>query len=122
MSTQKNQSERLLQPVNNNVEVPLPLFSKGRKNIMGLFHRNRPAQEALMLFNTYLKIASSTEDRKQALDYCKAAKKELERIKISKSLTYLDQIIAAYRERGDILKKLGFGGEAKISYDMADNM
>ncbi|KAG0300300.1 hypothetical protein BGZ98_009300, partial [Dissophora globulifera] len=89
---------------------------------MGLFQRSLPAQEALVLSNANLRIASSTEDRKQALKYCKAAKKDLERIKVTESSAYLDQIIAAYREHGEVLERLGFSSEAMISYSMADKL
>ncbi|KAG0307764.1 hypothetical protein BGZ98_009836 [Dissophora globulifera] len=89
---------------------------------MGLFRRSRPAQDALEFANVNLKFARNAQDGKQILKYCKAAKKELEKIKVSESLIYLDQIIAAYREHGGVLEKLGFSSDAAISYNMANNL
>ena len=83
---------------------------------------SRPAQEALIFANANLESARITQDRKQALKYCKAAKKELGKIKASASLTYLDQIIAAYREHGAVLEKLGFSDKATRSNNKADKL
>ncbi|KAG0323621.1 hypothetical protein BGZ99_002676 [Dissophora globulifera] len=89
---------------------------------MEWFRSSRPAKDALELANVNLKIARSTQDRKQALKYCKIAKKELERIDVSGSSMHLDQIIAAYREHGGIMDKLGFNDKAIKSYRMADKL
>ncbi|KAG0306081.1 hypothetical protein BGZ99_001893, partial [Dissophora globulifera] len=86
------------------------------------YRSNRLAHDALELVNPNLRLARNTQDRKQALKYCKAAKKELERIEVSENLTYLDQIIAAYHEHGLVLEKLGCVDEAKTSYNIADKL
>ncbi|KAG0316150.1 hypothetical protein BGZ99_007025 [Dissophora globulifera] len=91
-------------------------------SVMRWFRSSRPAKDSLELANVNIKLARGTQDQKQALNYCKVATKELGNIKLSASLEYHDQIIAAYREHGEVLKKLGFTSEAMISYNTADKM
>ncbi|KAG0307113.1 hypothetical protein BGZ99_001578, partial [Dissophora globulifera] len=89
------------------------------KNPMVLFRRSRPAQDALVLANANIEIARNTLDKNYALKCCKAAEKELEKINVSESVAYLDQIIAAYRAHGGALEKLGSRDKAKRSYNKA---
>ncbi|KAG0310642.1 hypothetical protein BGZ99_000255, partial [Dissophora globulifera] len=74
---------------------------------MELFRHSPPVQEALLLANANIDSAHITQDRKQALEYCKVAEEELEKIKDAVGSTHLDQVIAAYRELGGLLDKLG---------------
>jgi len=53
---------------------------------------------------------------------CDEAKEALERIDIRKSNKDRGQIAIVYRAHGEILEKLGFGDEAQLSYNKADEL
>jgi len=86
------------------------------------YKRTLSSEEALGRANTHLVNARNTDDRRQAQKLCDEAKEALERMDISKSSQDRDKIVAAYREHGKLLEKLGLGDEAQLSYNKVDEL
>ncbi|OAQ22941.1 hypothetical protein K457DRAFT_25537, partial [Linnemannia elongata AG-77] len=86
------------------------------------YKRTLSPEEALGRANTHLENAKETKDRRRAQKLCDNAKEALERMDISKSIKDHDQIIAAFRQHGDLLEKLGLPDEAQLSYSKADEL
>ncbi|OAQ35917.1 hypothetical protein K457DRAFT_132557 [Linnemannia elongata AG-77] len=86
------------------------------------YKRTLSSEEALSRANTHLENAKETKDRRQAQKLCDNAKEALERMNISKSIKDHDQIIAAFRQHGDLLEKLGLPDEVQLSYSKADEL
>ncbi|OAQ25253.1 hypothetical protein K457DRAFT_23344, partial [Linnemannia elongata AG-77] len=86
------------------------------------YKRTLSSEEALARANTHLENAKETKDRRRAQKLCDNAKEALERMDISKSIKDHDQIIAAFRQHGELLEKLGLPDEAQLSYSKADQL
>ncbi|KAF9272232.1 hypothetical protein BGZ68_002587, partial [Mortierella alpina] len=86
------------------------------------YKRTLSSEEALGRANTHLENAQETKDRRRALKLCDDAKEALERMDISKNIKDHDQIIAAFRQHGNLLEKLSLPDEAQLSYSKADEL
>ncbi|KAI1298869.1 hypothetical protein EDD11_006740 [Mortierella claussenii] len=90
---------------------------------MTLWYRsNYLAEEALSIAKVHLDNASKAKSPKQAVMFCKKAKRALRRINFSAVTTdqaQLEQIIVAFREHGRALEKWNLNDKAQRSYNKA---
>ncbi|KAF9560156.1 hypothetical protein EC968_006332 [Mortierella alpina] len=86
------------------------------------YKRTLSSEEALGRANIHLENAKKANDRRRAQKLCDSAKEALERMDISTTIKDQDQIIAAFRQHGDLLEKLGLPDEAQLSYSKADEL
>ncbi|KAG9324127.1 hypothetical protein KVV02_003373 [Mortierella alpina] len=86
------------------------------------YKRTLSSEEALGRANIHLENAKKTMDRRRAQKLCDDAKEALGRMDTSKSIKDHDQIIAAFRQHGNLLKMLGLPDKAQLSYSKADEL
>ncbi|KAF9556979.1 hypothetical protein EC968_007869 [Mortierella alpina] len=86
------------------------------------YKRTLSSEEALSRANVHFENAKKAKDRRHAQKLCDDAKEALDRMDISKSIKDHGQIIAAFRQHGDLLEKLGLPDKAQLSHSKADEL